>query len=164
MSKSNGNDGGYDPTSVAAWREQTLTTIQLTDKLAVQVRMADVLMLLGDVNPLLQALQKMQGAEGDGMKVLQEPDALNKLTASLNDLLVKVMVSPPLVEQGHDPEEAISLAHIPLDYKIEIFSALIGGGDLLEKMQSFRDGPVSGVVAGRKGAAVSPETRGAADD
>lgn len=119
-----------DNTSLDAWNQHAAMTIILTDELAVKVRTYDVLSLLasGKKNPLMGIANKLTGvkdAEAAGNALMDDPESVAQLTETLNKMLIEVVVSPPLKEQGH--EEGISVNQFTLEWKMMVFNALIGG-------------------------------------
>jgi len=151
---------GHGPTSLEAWQEYSAVTITLTDQLAVKVRRYDVLSLLNQqnlakMNPLLQVLQQAvdgKDAANVGKSLLKSPESLGVLSEILNEVLVQVIIEPPLLEQpGHDSQNAISVNHIPIEFKFRIFMELIGGMEKLTQLVSFQQQQAAGVVAPRPG-------------
>ena len=148
----------YDPTSLAAWEEHATQVIQLSDKLAVKVKTLDVLDYLtgeeGRPNPLMAALQKEMGTgSASGQGVMRDPEALPALQEMLTKLMLDVVVSPPLIEQGH--EHGISVKQIKLEYKFQIFTELMGGQDGITRLSTFREEPGTSMVVGPAVQAVS---------
>lgn len=147
-------NGGNEPFSFEAWREFGTQVIQLDDHLAVKVRRYDVLSLLNSenaakLNPLLDAIQLAMKGDNEAVskKLVQSPESLGALSEILNDLLIKTMVEPALVEQGNDSDNAISVNHIPTEFKFKIFLEMVGGMERLATLSNFRQPAASGVVA-----------------
>lgn len=138
-----------DPTSLEAWRKNRTRTIQLENGTAVRVKTWDVMALLaedGAPNPLLAAMvsrvegqpapAQEGGVEARGRAVMRDPAALASLRAMLNGLLIKVVVAPPLVEQGH--ADGISVDEFGFDEKLFIFTEMLGGPERLNAALGFR--------------------------
>jgi len=149
-------DRQLDPTSIEAWRQHRTRVIQLEGGTAVRVKTWDVLALLaedGAPNPLLAAIvgqvegQPNANPEGDaearGRAVMRDPTALAHLRTMLNGLLIKVVVAPPLVEQGH--AEGVSVDEFGLDEKLFIFTEMLGGDARLNAVLKFRDAAPEGL-------------------
>lgn len=124
-----------DPTSSTAWHTHSTLTIALNEKLAVTVRRLDVIGYLTQddpPNPLLAVV-----ARRSENPLSQDPAALAAIHRTLDTLLLRVMLAPPLLEQGHP--DGISLSSIPFAYKFAIFSALLGGEAALAQAAGFPD-------------------------
>jgi hypothetical protein len=136
-------------TSAAAWRERLIRTVEFDDGLAIQFRLVNMLALLdsdGDApNPLLSIVgQHMNGQQAIGKTMMEDPAALHSLRLMLKDVMVKVVVAPPLIEQGH--EDGIHVDDIPLEKQMAVFDQLMGGAGLASA-QAFRQKQISPVVA-----------------
>jgi len=142
-------DTKLDPTSIEAWRARRTITVDL-DGVAVKIKKWDLLALLsgdGDVpNPLLSAVSGHMGASDDevGRALMSDPEKINSLRESLNAILLKVVVAPPLVEQGH--EDGVSVDEFTLEEKMIVFEALAGGA-ALRAARRFPPRPFDGVDA-----------------
>lgn len=125
------------PTSVAAWRERRFVVLQLGEGVAVKVRKLDVLAVLGGEkgapNPLLAAV--MGGTQTAKENALAQPENVAALRETLNAMLIRAVIEPPLVEQGH--EEGISVDEFSLDEKLFILTELMGGADQLNAAAAF---------------------------
>lgn len=141
----------FSPTSAAAWREKLIRTIEFEDGLAIKFRRINMLALLdseGDApNPLLSIVgQHMNGQQqAIGKKLMEDPTALHHLRVLLKDILVKVVIEPPLVEQEH--EDGICVDDIDMEKQMAVFEALMGGGAGLKSAQAFRQQSTSPVVS-----------------
>ncbi len=147
------NTPQYDPTSLAAWQENALMTVMVDENLGFKVNHIDILMWLSEDkgNPLMAAMRSsMQSGNNPLADLGEDEETLHNLTDVINKLLIEVVVSPPLTEQGNPPAESRSLKAILLDDKIKVFQTLIGGNSY-EKMNKFRNGSPSNVVAAPEG-------------
>lgn len=142
---------GLDPTSLAAWRERRVRVVELSDGLAVRIKVIDVLALLdgqGDApNPLLGiAVGHTQGSEQEmGEALFNDPARVRALRTTLNEMLKRVVIEPPLVENG--TAEGISVDDFSMEDKLAVFTALMGGAERLDAATRFREEPTSPVVA-----------------
>jgi hypothetical protein len=148
----NGGQQPVEPWSLEAWQAQSISTIDLGNGLAFRVRQLDVMeLLMGEDqlgNPYINTLQQYMGGDTDtsGANLMQDQKALKAVQGLLDHIMVKAIVEPPLAEQGH--ENGIALASIKLEHKFEVLSGLMGGEDLVDKIQNFRQEPGAGVLAG----------------
>jgi hypothetical protein len=137
-------------TSTQAWREKLTRTLDFEDGLAIKFRLINMLALIdsdGETpNPLLSIVaQHMNGKqEAIGKKLMEDPTALHSLRVMLKDIMVKVVVEPPLVEQGHP--DGIHVDDISMEKQMAVFESLMGGTGLAAA-QSFRPQPTSPVVS-----------------
>lgn len=140
------NGAVFDPTSLEAWLENAVIVVPVSKKLALKIQVLDVMALMsGDgetVNPLMAIVSKAAGTQGRasqvqlGAEIFRDEKALGALSKTLNDMLVKVVVSPPLIEQGF--EKGISVNQIPFDAKMKVFFTLMGGEEKVGQLQQFR--------------------------
>lgn len=142
----------YDKSSLEAWREHNTREIMLSEHLSVKVRHYDVLSLIagedGQQNPLMAIMARVTGQGGDAsdaQAALSNPQTLTALAKTLDEVMVKVVVSPPIKEAG--AEDGISVKEIPFEFKMRVFEALIGS-EGLPQASAFPNGQASGVVAG----------------
>ncbi len=143
----------YDPTSLASWQDSATMTVMISDKLGLKVKHIDILMWLSEEkgNPLMAAMRSsMQSGKNPLADIGEDEETVNNLSEVINKLLIEVVVSPPLTEQGNPPAESRSLKNIRLNDKIKVFEALIGG-ERYEQMDRFRNGSPSNVVAAPEG-------------
>lgn len=161
------NKPAYDPTSLEAW-EQTSTRTLLYEtqygQQGVKFRIIDPLVILGEEgdapNPLMGVVNKHikpgevdepesetkeQRDERLGQVIMSDIESRTALSQSLNSLAIKVIIAPPLLEQGHNP--GISVNSIPLHVKIDMFVAMFGGVEKLDAAATFPDRPGPSVLA-----------------
>jgi hypothetical protein len=160
------SNGQFDPTSIQAWRDKRTRLVDLPGGLAVKMRVFDPLILLsegekGIPNPLLAVVSgntKPQGAdpEAAGRAFMQDPQNLARLRAMLNDMLIRFVIAPPLVEQGH--KDGISVDEITLDEKMIIFNEMAGGEERLNAATRFLEEPSASLVVAPAGETVQPAT------
>lgn len=143
--------------TLEAWREFSIREIQLTEQLSVKVKPMDVIAWLsrGEENPLLATVVQstQQGTDGveAGANLMSDQERMGKLSKSLDDLMIEVMVSPPLIEQGH--EHGIPVSKITFGQKMVIFKGLVDE-EQLDQLSKFRGGQSSAVVSRSKGKTV----------
>jgi len=150
------NGAVFDPTSLEAWQEQSTIIVPVGKKLGLKIRVLDVMGLMaGDgetVNPLMSIISKAANNRGNlnqqqlGAEIFKDEKAFGGLVKTLDDILIKVLVSPPLIEQGF--EKGISVNQIPFEAKMKVFFALMGGEAPVAQLSQFR-GEESGVLAPR---------------
>ncbi len=139
------------PTSAAAWREKLTRTINFPDGLAIEYRIVDMLVLLddkGDAPNLLMASlseQLFSGKQQDMSTMTTDPKMLSNLQTMLRNIMTKVVINPPLIEQGH--ADGISVDQISLDKKMAVFEDLMGGPEAVQAARSFRNEQASPVVS-----------------
>lgn len=143
-------NGTYDPSSVDAWNAYATRTIQLTNKLAVVVKMTDILSVIAaDANnPLLGIISSMASG-GQDATMLNDVERITAMTKELNKLLTDLIVSPPIREAGAD--NGISINQIPFEMKMVIFTELVGGDAQYERAERFLPGSGGDVAAGETG-------------
>lgn len=140
-----------NPTSAAAWRAKLTRTIEFQDGLAIEYRVIDMLVLLDDngdaPNPLMSVMAaQLSGGKSQDMSTLAtDPQVLSHLQTMLRGIMIKVVINPPLIEQGHT--DGISVDQITLDKKMAVFEDLMGGAEALNSALSFREEQTSPVVA-----------------
>lgn len=153
----NGN-GKYAPTSLDAWNQHTTETIPLTDDLSVEIQSVDFLALLTaeqGTNPLLALIQdivnrdeknlpQIDAENVDMNKLLADPAKLKAMVDGLDSLLKKIVISPPLLEQGHT--DGIPLARFKTEWKMKIFEHISGGTMQLETAQRFHQTEAASLV------------------
>ncbi len=149
----NNKQNNQNPTSLESWQEHNTVTVMFSDNLGFKMRHIDVASWLTAQkdNPLMATLQTSMKQGNNPEKAMKDvltddKDALGNLANMLNDLLIEVVIEPPLAEQGNDPAESISLMSVLLEHKMLAFSAL-SGGDQFAQMSQFRSGQASNVVA-----------------
>jgi hypothetical protein len=159
------NGQSYDPTSIQAWRDKRTRLVDLPGGLAVKMRVFDPLILLsegekGIPNPLLAVVSGNTKAAADpeaaGREIMQDPQNLARLRAMLNDMLIRFVIAPPLVEQGH--KDGISVDEITLDEKMIIFNEMAGGEERLNAATRFLEEPSASLVVAPAGETVQPAT------
>lgn len=137
----------FDPTSLGAWEEHNTFTVMFSDKLGFTVKNIDVMQWMNEQkgNPLLATLQESMKS---GDNPLESPDekTTELFTKFINDLLIELVISPPLTEQGNKPEESLSLRNVSFAHKVMVFEELTGG-KMFNKASSFREIAPSNVVA-----------------
>lgn len=145
---------GMDRSSLDAWRQHNTRDIPVSEHLSMRVRHYDVLALIagddGADNPLLNVIARAAGvgsSEQPG-QLMNSPETLKALATTLNNLLIKVVISPQLLEQGH--KDGISVTEIPFEYKMRVFEAMIDA-EGLPRAAEFPYGSGGGVVAGPTG-------------
>lgn len=145
------NKQSFDPTSLDAWKEHNTFTIMFSDDLGFECKNIDVLQWMNEQkgNPLLATLQKSMKSDDDPLADADE-DTIELFTQFINDLLVELVVSPPLTEQGNAPEESYSLRNVSFAHKVMVFEELTGG-KMFNKVSSFREITPSNVVAAPTG-------------
>lgn len=130
--------------------------------MSVKYRLFDVLALIagdnGTPNPLLNIIQghtdpRQANAEKAAQKLSGED--LIALQKTLNDMMIKVVIEPPLVQQGH--ADGIDVDEFTIEEKMLIFTDLAGGEQQLDAALNFRPLPPGGLVAPLDGAAVRDE-------
>ena len=167
VKKIQSDNGQPAPSSLEAWQEFGIQEIQLTEQLSVKVYPIDVVAKLSrgdDDNPLLSIVAAaVQGSSGDevGPKLMEDPKTLAALSEKIDEILIEVMVSPPLIEQGDD--EGISIGRIPFEHKMTIFNHLMGGSQL-DQLEKFRGGQSSPVVNTQKGKRIREDAERTAED
>jgi hypothetical protein len=133
-------DSGLDPTSLQAWRERRTELVDLGGGVAVRIKKYDLLALLsaknGVPNPLMALVAEHTGdsEQAIGQAVIKDPAKLDSLRTMLDEVALKVIVAPPLIENGNT--EGISVNELSLDEKLTIFNAL-AGGERLTAVQTF---------------------------
>lgn len=134
---------------LGAWKKNT-KVITLDDGLEVEVRMLDVLAMLtaGVNNPLMATVSKLMGGDQQVLATAakEDPEMLGNLAGMLRTVCLKAIIDPPLSENGHSPEESISVDEIGLEHKMTIFGELLGGAKLAEA-KGFLQQPTSNVVS-----------------
>lgn len=125
------------------WQKRT-RVISLKSGFEVVVRELDVLSMMnaganGAPNPLMAIIaQHTSGKEADLGKAIEgKPEALAELARMLRELCLKAVVDPPLTENGHPPDESISVDTIPLEDKMEIFAEMMGGAEQVGSAEQF---------------------------
>lgn len=134
--------------SAAAWKQALVAEYEFEmngQTLAIQYQSVDVLEVIASDagNPLLGALQASMNGQGSNPLAVSKPEDMAAIAGMLNKLLVKAIVEPKLIEQGH--EEGVSVANIPFSVKLELFSRLIGGG-VIDQLEQFRQKPPQSMV------------------
>lgn len=155
-------NGQHAPSSLEAWEQFGIREIQLTEQLSVRVRPMDVIAWLSrdEDNPLLativQSTQDGTKAAEAGANLMSDGERMAQLSAKLDALMVEVMVSPPLLEQGS--ENGIPVARITFGQKMAIFFALIDE-EQLGKLENFRSGQSRIVQSGPKGKTIQSKAK-----
>ena len=146
------NTAIHAPTSVAAWKESNTVTVMFNDELGFEVKHIDITSWLASKkgNALMTLMQGQMNSGND--KKMPDGDAGNilEMMKSIDELLVEIVISPPLTEQGNSPEESVSLANVLPAFKMKIMGELTGG-DQYQRMANFRGGQTSNVVAAPEG-------------
>lgn len=139
-----------DPTSLDAWRQRRTATLHLSGDVAVVYRQIDILSILDSdgnaPNPLMSIVQghtKRSDGDEEGGNMIANPEGVHALRTMLNDLLVRVVVSPPLTEQGN--KDGVSVDDFTLEDKLTIFEALAGGAVNLDAAKRFPAQPTESV-------------------
>jgi hypothetical protein len=128
--------------------------VDLGDGTEVKIRLMDVLSLLdgdGDTpNPLLAIVAgHTEGKKDPGESFMKDPQAIHSLRVTLNNVMKKVVIDPPLIEAGHP--DGISVDEFTIEEKMLIFQALMGGGELLGSATGFREEPRASLVTAPDG-------------
>ena len=115
-------NNSFDPTSLDAWKEHNTFTIMFSDKLGFTCKNIDVLQWMNEQkgNPLLASLQESM-KQGENPLANPDEDTIDTFTKFINDLLIELVVSPPLTEQGNKPEESYSLRNVSFAHKVMVF-------------------------------------------
>jgi len=125
--------------SLDAWNEYGVEEVELTPQLSVKVQTYDVLAVIGtENNPLMRIVQNVGSVKNDaeaGVAMFKDPEAVEQLRKTLNDLMVKVVVSPPLKEAGH--EQGLPVDRLTLQHKMAIFLHLLGGEEAVGRAEAF---------------------------
>lgn len=136
--------------SAAAYRQRIERVAELETGIVVRLRMVDPLSFLGSgedgmPNPLLAVVARAMkgGAQDAGRAAMQDPQAVGDFIKRLNGLVIKALVEPPLIEQGH--ADGLSVDELSLDDKMAIFGALMGGGAALDAVKGFPGAASAGV-------------------
>lgn len=143
----NNNQKKQNPFSAEAWQEHNTLTVMFTEDLGFKVRHIDIASWLADQkgNPLMATLQKSMKEGGKPLDVIGENEnAIEGISSIIDQLLIAVVIEPPLVEQGH--EDGLSLKNVMISYKMEVFQQLTGGQQYAQ-MNQFRGGQAGNVVA-----------------
>ncbi len=164
VNQQNGN--GHAATSLEAWNEFNSEIIQVSDRLAIEVAGYDVMALLtGGRNPILAIIQDMVERDAEGKPqldkineaaMLDRPEKLAELSQALDQLLIDIVINPPLKEQGHD--NGYSLKKIPFNYKMKVFEHISGGEQALTATQRFHTPETASLVIAPASAGLRPET------
>jgi hypothetical protein len=142
--------------TVEAWREARLQEFSLQYGGVIRYRVADVLALLDEQgnapNPLMAIIAdhtkgtpSAAQARQTGAEIMTDPAKRGELRAMLNDIMVRLVVWPPLVEQGH--EDGVSVDEFTIEEKMDIFTGLLGGQQRLDAASNFRPQPTGSLVA-----------------
>lgn len=143
--------------SLDAWKAKSIRVLEVAEGLAIQYKAYDLLELLttdNEFNPLLaEVFSKGSNAVQQQMK--SDPTAtMPKLLGLVNEIAVKVIVNPPLIEQGK--EDGISVKEIPFMAKFALFQELMGGQQQLEDAKQFLEGQETSMVIAPAMPAVRP--------
>jgi hypothetical protein len=156
----NNGNGNYPATSIDAWNEFNSEVIQVSERLAIEVAGYDVMALLtGGRNPILAIIQDMverdeqgkpQLGKMDESALIDQPEKLEALSKALDQLLVDIVINPPLKEQGH--ENGYSLVRIPFNYKMKVFEHISGGDQALTAAERFHQAETASLVVAQPSA------------
>ncbi len=159
------NGNGYAPTSLEAWNQYNSEIIPLNDHLAIEVAGYDVMALLtGGSNPLLAILQDLVEKDAEGKPqldsineaaLLDKPEKLAALSAALDQLLIDIVISPPLKEQGN--ANGYPLVRIPFNYKMKVFEYVSGGEQALTAAERFHPAETTSLVIASTGIGIRSE-------
>lgn len=163
---SNENNGNFAATSVEAWDAYNSEIIQLSDRLAIEIAGYDVLaLLLGGTNPVLAIIQGMVERDEKGQPqldklneaaLMKDPDKLKELSKALDQLLIDIVISPRLKQQGF--EDGYSLARIPFNYKMRVFEHISGGEQALTAAERFHQTEATSLVVAQPSEGLRTET------
>lgn len=164
MGNQNGN--GHAPTSVDAWNQYNSEIIPVSDRLSIEVAGYDVMALLtGGRNPILAIIQDMVERDAEGKPqldkinegaLLDKPEKLAELSKALDQLLIDIVISPPLKEQGF--EDGYSLVRIPFNYKMRVFEHISGGEQALTAAERFHPAETPSLVIAPASTGLRSET------
>jgi len=129
------------------WLERSLRTVDFGGGYQVTIRIKNELALMfnddGLPNPLTSVIMDHMGEH----QLDKDPQELNMgsllgdvtktaaLRNGLRDLLIEVIVDPPLLEQGNP--DGVPVDTFRLDEQMRIFEEIFGGKDQLAKVEGF---------------------------
>lgn len=146
------SENGQHNDILQQWLEATTQLVMPVqiggNELVVIYHMVDVIGILaeGDVsNPLLAALQSSLMGGGAQKVDLSDPRILPELLKACDKAAILAIDAPPLLEAGH--EVGISVASLPIDFKIKFFTKLAGlDGSEVQALKTFRPKQKPGVA------------------